>query len=516
MVRRRSSASLATGILVAAALAGAGAPPDPFDARIARLRSPEILERDAAEADLATFDAATLPRLAEALLAEPDPDARVRIEAVFRSLLGPIVEQWTSRQVAVARSQVELATIERRAAEGTIPEADQARAQVLRERIRSDSEAIRTTIDELRALGPAAYPLLFPLSPYRPVEARPASAALWQEAIASFRADPDPGDRFERVRYFLSHVWRMAAREGEAAERAARLLSRHLEGTFDDAFGPERSQRIRARAVEELFLLDEEAIAFLRTKVPSIEDGVGHDARRLLALLERRIPASLAERTGIDLVGFEGRSWIERRSAVYEMERLGREDAIPALRRILRTDPSLSVQFAAAESLARLRDGDGIRYLEEKGPEELSNLPAVSRQVFLIEGIRLREAGDLEGSIRKLRAVLEESPGDFRANYEMAFTMLLARRFPEAIQHFRRALEVDPKDVLSLYNLACAYALAGQAGEALDALEAAVDNGFEDPEHIEADPDLESLRDRDRFKRIVERAREKGRAPEDR
>jgi len=520
VIRRRRTSNLAAGVLVAALGAATpgvrirAAPPDPFDARIARLRAAGVLERDAAEADLATLEPASIPRLAQALLAETNADARVRIETVFRTLVGPVVEQWKSRQVTVARSQVELGGIERRAAESALPEADQARAQILRERIRTEAEAIRMTVEELSALGPAANPLIFPLSPYWPAPARAGPAALWDKAVAGFRADPDPGDRFESLRYFLSHVWRVAARRGEAADPAARLLSRHLDGTFEDAFGPGRTARIRTRAIEELFLLDEEAIAFLEKKVPSLDEGIGHDARRLLALFQRRLPAALAERTGIDLVGFEGRSWIERRSAVYELERLGREDAIPGLRKILRSDASLSVQFAAAESLARLRDGDGIRYLEEKGLAELSNLPAVSRQVFLIEGIRLREAGDLDGSIGKLRKVLDESPADFRANYEMAFTLLLARRFAEAIQHFRRALEVDPKDVLSLYNLACAYALAGQADEALDALEAAVEGGFEDADHIEADADLESVRDRDRFKRIVARAREKEKAAE--
>ena len=69
-----------------------------------------------------------------------------------------------------------------------------------------------------------------------------------------------------------------------------------------------------------------------------------------------------------------------------------------------------------------------------------------------------------------------------------------------------RAVELDsalvrllPEDDLSRYNLACSLARAGQADEAIDALSRAILLGYDDLAHMEADPDLESLRDHPDF-----------------
>lgn len=46
----------------------------------------------------------------------------------------------------------------------------------------------------------------------------------------------------------------------------------------------------------------------------------------------------------------------------------------------------------------------------------------------------------------------------------------------------------------ALYDAACAYALKGKPDDALDHLKQAVDAGFKNRGHIEADADLASLR----------------------
>ena len=47
----------------------------------------------------------------------------------------------------------------------------------------------------------------------------------------------------------------------------------------------------------------------------------------------------------------------------------------------------------------------------------------------------------------------------------------------------------------TLYNLACGYALLGRKDQALDRLREATEAGFSDVDQLEADPDLESIRD---------------------
>jgi hypothetical protein len=59
------------------------------------------------------------------------------------------------------------------------------------------------------------------------------------------------------------------------------------------------------------------------------------------------------------------------------------------------------------------------------------------------------------------------------------------------------------------YYLACAYALAGNKDGALDALKAAVADGFQDPVELEKESSFESLRETAEFMRIVHSLKQK-------
>lgn len=63
----------------------------------------------------------------------------------------------------------------------------------------------------------------------------------------------------------------------------------------------------------------------------------------------------------------------------------------------------------------------------------------------------------------------------------------------------RRLASVLPQDPLVHYHLACSLAAVGETVEALQALQIAIEFGYRDFEHLEADPDLDSLRNHPRF-----------------
>lgn len=74
----------------------------------------------------------------------------------------------------------------------------------------------------------------------------------------------------------------------------------------------------------------------------------------------------------------------------------------------------------------------------------------------------------------------------------------------------RRALQVDlrlaqlcPRSATVFYNLACSHALLTHMSEALSALEAAVDLGYDDLEHLLSDPDLAAIRRHVGFRRVL-------------
>jgi tetratricopeptide (TPR) repeat protein len=114
-------------------------------------------------------------------------------------------------------------------------------------------------------------------------------------------------------------------------------------------------------------------------------------------------------------------------------------------------------------------------------------------------------------SVFDLPALQREHAAGLRAIAE-----LLARHeYQQAEQALRQSIERVPHDANSHYNLACTLARLGRSDEALATLEKAVALGFRDAKHIEADEDLKSLSEDDRFKEIVKTAGEQLKAKPD-
>ena len=66
-------------------------------------------------------------------------------------------------------------------------------------------------------------------------------------------------------------------------------------------------------------------------------------------------------------------------------------------------------------------------------------------------------------------------------------------------------MAIDPDDTHIKYNGACMWAQLGEADKALDLLEQWASHvGRENKDWMQEDPDLESLRDLPRYKKIVE------------
>ena len=68
-------------------------------------------------------------------------------------------------------------------------------------------------------------------------------------------------------------------------------------------------------------------------------------------------------------------------------------------------------------------------------------------------------------------------------------------------------LDVDPQDMGTMYNVACLHCLLGHKKHACVWLGKAIDAGDNDVNHMLSDDDLASIRDTERFRRLIERAR---------
>jgi len=98
---------------------------------------------------------------------------------------------------------------------------------------------------------------------------------------------------------------------------------------------------------------------------------------------------------------------------------------------------------------------------------------------------------------------LRHHPGDLTRLVELGALLTRVGRYEDGLRVDRELVGRAPEDPTAHYNLACSLALLGQTTEALDSLERAVELGYDDAAHLLADDDLRSLRDEERFGRIV-------------
>lgn len=104
-----------------------------------------------------------------------------------------------------------------------------------------------------------------------------------------------------------------------------------------------------------------------------------------------------------------------------------------------------------------------------------------------------------------LARAVRRHPGDFELLAELAGTLTRLGRFQEGLEADRRLVEMAPANPTVHYNLACSLALVGEAPAALEALEHAVELGYDDADHLLRDEDLSSLHASERFRTLVAR-----------
>lgn len=112
--------------------------------------------------------------------------------------------------------------------------------------------------------------------------------------------------------------------------------------------------------------------------------------------------------------------------------------------------------------------------------------------------------GHYRAALEAAAAHMELNPDDSRAATFQAVSHGRLGNREEGFQWAERALAMDPSDAGVKYNVACFYAIEGESERAIDILEQAVIAGFSRRGWVENDPDLDSLRDYDRFKSLLE------------
>lgn len=78
-------------------------------------------------------------------------------------------------------------------------------------------------------------------------------------------------------------------------------------------------------------------------------------------------------------------------------------------------------------------------------------------------------------------------------------------RIADGLKMDRKLVRLMPSNATAHYNLACSLALSKRPGDALRSLRKAVDLGYTDLDWMVQDPDLEVLKDRPEFQKLIAR-----------
>ncbi len=217
-----------------------------------------------------------------------------------------------------------------------------------------------------------------------------------------------------------------------------------------------------------------------------------------------------------------------------EVEKFGRDKAIPVLRKIVR-EPGyayrlterrgrvafyeLRMRELAVMALGDLGDGGSVQLLKDALKETVIGGVDSIHEELVVALYRLGEKQAVDDFVVKTRgdaeAALKGEVKDDGCSLLFSLGLVLNRvgRRDEAAASYRRLVQAveehklakSAEDVMptAAYNLSCLHALKGEKGPALEWLEKAVRAGYRDRQWIKMDRDLDGVRNEPAFLKLL-------------
>jgi hypothetical protein len=132
----------------------------------------------------------------------------------------------------------------------------------------------------------------------------------------------------------------------------------------------------------------------------------------------------------------------------------------------------------------------------------LANAHAAEPAPSLAAAMTLLRAGDARGAADQLETIVKHEPANGKAWRALGAASKQLKHYPRAIAAFRRAATLDPANPAPLYQLGTIYALTSQPGRAFTWLQKAKETHRFDMTQIDADPELASLKNDARFRKL--------------
>lgn len=114
----------------------------------------------------------------------------------------------------------------------------------------------------------------------------------------------------------------------------------------------------------------------------------------------------------------------------------------------------------------------------------------------------------------KYGQVVASEPENGQAWHRLGYALHVQGKLDEALPAHQRATRFPQFAAVGAYNAACVHALKGDAEAAFEWLDKAASFGMGDVAQLEGDADLKSLRDDDRWQKVLARFEENGDRPQ--
>ena len=108
---------------------------------------------------------------------------------------------------------------------------------------------------------------------------------------------------------------------------------------------------------------------------------------------------------------------------------------------------------------------------------------------------------EIEFQIQFYKGILKRKPDFIEALVALGDLYTKKGYYEEGLDIDRKLARLRPYSSNVLYNLACSYSLLNELPKALEAIQKAIECGYDDFEHLNKDPDLSNLRSDENFQK---------------
>ena len=132
------------------------------------------------------------------------------------------------------------------------------------------------------------------------------------------------------------------------------------------------------------------------------------------------------------------------------------------------------------------------------------NIPQKEKRMGIFhynEGNKSFKDGRFDEAIINYKKALHHNKSFKEAAINLSTAYMKNSNYDKALETLKMGMFLDSKNPHIHYNYACYYSLIGQPKRSLEMLKAAIHFGFNKPDQIKIDPDLQKLRQSPEFKR---------------